>query len=537
MTDTATSVPRQDEEREARASRSGGAGNLIVKIILVGLIDVLLLYLLVETYQARWWIAFVFLVIVAVAVNYTYFTRKSLPLKYLLPGLVFLVVFQLYTMVATGVYSFTNYGTGHLSDKATAITAIEQSNVVPVEGGTQYNVVPLVQGGRVSMLITDPTTNQVSIGTNEGLTAVADGDVQRAGNRVTGVTGYESLNLAALSSNADYKAQWDALRPPVEGQRGVYLRALSVTRAGQAKAGYTYDESRDAMVSSTDGTVYPANADIGNFQSAAGQTLSPGWQVGVGFSNYTKLFTDPTIRTRFLPILAWNFFFAIGTTLLNFALGLALALVLGDRRMRGQGIYRFLLIIPYALPGILTILVWKAILNTDFGLINQVLGANVDWLNNPTLARFSVLAVNLWMGFPYFFLVCSGALTAVPADLKEAAFVDGASGAHAFRTVILPLLLVATAPLLVTTFAFNFNNYTLIDLLTGGGPFPGSLTDGGSTDLLINYTFRTAFGTGSGTTNQQLGLASAIAMLIFVIVGAVSVYGFRLTKRLEEIGR
>ena len=96
--------------------------------------------------------------------------------------------------------------------------------------------------------------------------------------------------------------------------------------------------------------------------------------------------------------------------------------------------------------------------------------------------------VNLWLGFPYFFLVCSGALTAIPSDLKEAAYVDGASGRYAFRTVVLPLLLVATAPLLVTTFAFNFNNYTLIELLTGGGPFPGTFLDGGSTDLLINFT-------------------------------------------------
>ena len=134
--------------------------------------------------------------------------------------------------------------------------------------------------------------------------------------------------------------------------------------------------------------------------------------------------------------------------------------------MRGQGIYRLLLIIPYGLPVILTALVWQGMLNTDFGVINQILGAQVPWLTDPTLAKFSVLIVNLWMGFPYFFLVCSGALTAIPADLKEAAYVDGASGRHAFRTVVLPLLLVATAPLLVTTFAFNFNNYTLIEMLT-----------------------------------------------------------------------
>ena len=96
--------------------------------------------------------------------------------------------------------------------------------------------------------------------------------------------------------------------------------------------------------------------------------------------------------------------------------------------MRGQGIYRLLLIVPFGLPAILTALVWKGMLNTDFGLINQILGADIPWLTEPNLARFSVLMVNLWMGFPYFFLVCSGALTAIPDDLKEAAYVDGASG-------------------------------------------------------------------------------------------------------------
>lgn len=187
---------------------------------------------------------------------------------------------------------------------------------------------------------------------------------------------------------------------------------------------------------------------------------------------------------------------------------------------------------PYALPVFLTALLWKGMLNTDFGIINQLLpGGNIGWLTDPWLARGAVLIVNLWLGYPYMLLVCTGALTAIPADLKEAAFVDGASGRHAFRTVVLPLLLVSVAPLLISSFAFNFNNFTLIQLLTNGGPFSGSINDGGSTDLLINYTFRKAF----NDTNQQLGLASAISLLIFVVVGSISAYSFRLTKKLEEI--
>ena len=528
MSEPATAV----REREAKASRSAGTTATIVKIVLVGLIDALLIWALARVIADQWWLAVVFFVLVLIAVNYAYFVKGNLPLKYLLPGLVFLFVFQLYTMYFTAYSSFTNYGTGHFGDKQNSIVAIQAQSVVAVEGGTQYAAVPVVKDGTVSMLVTDPATGVVSIATNDGLTEVPAADVQRDGEKVTGATGYQSLNLGTLSSNADYKAQWDALQAPIDPDQGIYLRPISVTKAGLAQPGIVYDAAQDSMVNTVTGEVYPANNEVGNFVSADGNVLNPGWMIGVGATNYTKLFTDPTIRARFLPILVWTFVFAILTTLLNFSLGLIMALVLNERRMRGQKVYRLLLIVPYGLPFILTALIWKAMLNTDFGLINQILGQNIPWLETTSLARFSILMVNLWAGFPYFFLVCSGALTSIPADLKEAAFVDGASSRYAFRTVVLPLLLVATAPLLVTTFAFNFNNYTLIELLTGGGPFPGSVLDGGSTDLLINYTFRTAF----NGSDQKLGLASAIAMLIFVIVGSVSAYGFRLTRKLEEIG-
>lgn len=199
--------------------------------------------------------------------------------------------------------------------------------------------------------------------------------------------------------------------------------------------------------------------------------------------------------------------------------------------MRGQKVYRILLVLPYALPIFMTALVWKGMFNTDFGIINQILGAHIAWFNNGWLAKITLLVVNLWIGYAYMFLVVTGALTAIPNDLKEAAFVDGASGMRAFRTVVLPLLMVSVSPLLIASFSFNFNNFTLVQLLTGGGPFPGAQIEGGQTDLLITYTYRLAF----GSADQLLGFASAISMLIFIIVAGISAYGFRLTRRLEEI--
>jgi arabinogalactan oligomer/maltooligosaccharide transport system permease protein len=532
MSSTKTAVEER-EDVDVTTARSPRATALIVKVVLVGLVDALLVLAFARAATEEWWLAAGFFVVVFVAVNFAYFTNRALPLKYLLPGLVFLVAFQIYMMVFTGYASFTNYGSNHLGSKDEAITAIQEQNVVPVPGGATYPCVPIVRNGTVSMLVTDPESGVTSIGTADGLEEVDEGDLVKDGDQVVGVNGYETLNLGTMAANPDYDKQWKDLQVPFDEAEGTYLRAKSITQAALAKAGFVYDEDQDAMVSTTEeGLVYEADGDKGNFINEAGERLQPGWRVNIGFANYTKLLTDETLRSRFLPITAWTFFFALGTTLLNFTLGLTLAMVLNDRRMRGQGIYRFLLIVPYGIPFVLAALIWRAMLNTDFGFINQVLGSDVPWLTEPNLARFSVLMVNLWCGFPYFFLVCTGALTAIPTDLKEAAYVDGASGRYAFRTVILPLLLVATAPLLVTTFAFNFNNYALIELLTGGGPFPGTLQEGGSTDLLINWTFRQAFG-----TPQQLGLASAIAMFIFVIVGTVSAYGFRLTRRLEEIGQ
>ena len=111
----------------------------------------------------------------------------------------------------------------------------------------------------------------------------------------------------------------------------------------------------------------------GNFASPDGKILQPGWIVGVGLANYTSLITDPTIRNNFLPIMIWTFAFAFLTVFTTFALGLLLAIVMNDRRMKGQKYYRVLLILPYALPIFLTAILWKGMLNVDFGIINQIL--------------------------------------------------------------------------------------------------------------------------------------------------------------------
>jgi arabinogalactan oligomer/maltooligosaccharide transport system permease protein len=222
--------------------------------------------------------------------------------------------------------------------------------------------------------------------------------------------------------------------------------------------------------------------------------------------------------------------FASLSVLTTFALGLLLALAL-NKPMRGRRIYRSILVLPYAMPSIMSILIWGGMFNTEFGAINTLLGTDIAWFQSELFAKTAIIVVNLWLGFPYFYLVSSGALQAIPDELLEAAAIDGANPRQIFRQITLPLLLRILSPLLIASFAFNFNNFNLIYLLTGGGPInslDGELA--GATDILISFTYKIAF----GSSVQDLGLASAISLVIFLIVASISLYGIRKSKVLES---
>jgi arabinogalactan oligomer/maltooligosaccharide transport system permease protein len=180
----------------------------------------------------------------------------------------------------------------------------------------------------------------------------------------------------------------------------------------------------------------------------------------------------------------------------------------------------------------MSILIWAGMFDREIGIINNLLGAEIDWLNDPWLAKMALLIVNLWLGFPYFYLISTGALQALPTDMEEAAAIDGATGAQIFWRIKLPLVLEILTPLLIASFAFNFNNFNLVFLLTRGGPV--NVLDGesaGATDILITYAYKTAF----AGTEQNYGLASAISVIVFIIVGAVSLWGLKRSKVLENI--
>jgi maltose/maltodextrin transport system permease protein len=247
--------------------------------------------------------------------------------------------------------------------------------------------------------------------------------------------------------------------------------------------------------------------------------------------NYVQVFTDQKVRGPFVRVFIWTIVFAALTVVLCTFLGLVLAELLSWEGLRFASAYRLLLFLPYAVPGFISILVFKGLFNHNFGEINLILdsllGIRPDWNGNPWLARLMILIVNVWLGYPYFMLLCMGLQKAIPRDLYEASALAGAGPITNFFQITWPLIRKPLTPLIISSFAFNFNNFVLIFLLTGGRPdFLDTNVPAGETDLLVSYTYRIAF----QDSGQNIGLAAAISTVIFAIVAILSVVNLRMTK-------
>ncbi|MEJ3405448.1 ABC transporter permease subunit [Rathayibacter sp. YIM 133350] len=512
-----------------RGSR-GGMLALVIKVVLLGLLDAAVVFALFVLAVKEQWLTAVVVAAVAILINVIYLKRGLLPAKYLTPGLIFLAVFQIFVVVYTGYIAFTNYGDQHNGSKEDAVAQIIRTSQERVPDSPQYTVSIVRQGDTFGMLVADPD-GDVEFGTNDTPLKKVDSELNGLG-APKGIDGWDTLNLNQV---VRYQDQVLALSVPISSDpNDGTIRSPDGSSAFVFTSSLAFDQKADTFTNEKTGTVY-ADDGRGTFRSDAGEALTPGWRVWIGFDNFAQAFTNEQIRDPLIRVVIWTFAFAILSVLSTFALGLFLALVFNHPNVRGKKFYRVLVILPYAFPAFLGGLVWAGLLNPEFGFINQVFfgGAQIPWLSDPWLARFSVLLVNLWLGYPYMFLVCTGALQSLPDDVVEAAKMDGASAWRTFRSVKLPLLFVSVAPLLIASFAFNFNNFNVIFMLTRGWPrFTDTTLDIGSTDLLITLVYKVAFGGGGG---RDYGLASAFAILIFIIVAVVSAISFKRTRALEDL--
>ena len=249
--------------------------------------------------------------------------------------------------------------------------------------------------------------------------------------------------------------------------------------------------------------------ETGFYRTEAGEKVAPGWRVGIGWDNFKRVLTSEGIRGPLLEIFIWTVVFAALSVVFTFGVGTLLAVILQWEHLKFRGLYRILLILPYAVPGFISILVFRGLFNQNFGEINMILeavfGIRPEWFTDPTSARIMTLLVNTWLGYPYMMLLAMGYLQSVPEDHNKAAALEGASPFRSFFAITLPQILPPFMPMLISSFAFNFNNVVLILLLTRGLPdMPGTLIPAGATDLLGSFTYRISF----MDSGQNFGLAS-----------------------------
>jgi maltose/maltodextrin transport system permease protein len=279
------------------------------------------------------------------------------------------------------------------------------------------------------------------------------------------------------------------------------------------------------------GEVLAPDMRTGFYMTPAGEPVRPGFKVDIGFGNYVRMVTDPEFRGPFVAIFLWTVVFAGLTVLFTLCVGTTLAVLLNWEALRFRTVYRTLVFLPYAVPGFISILVFRGLFNQNFGEINTILehlfGLKPAWFADPFLAKCMILIVNTWLGYPYIMVLCTGLIKAIPAELYEASSIVGAGPLTNFFKITAPLIVKPLTPLLVSSFAFNFNNFVLIALLTGGRPdFLNTRVPAGTTDILVSYTYRIAF----QDSGQQFGLAAAISTVIFVLVAILSTVNLRLTR-------
>lgn len=249
----------------------------------------------------------------------------------------------------------------------------------------------------------------------------------------------------------------------------------------------------------------------------------------IGFANYQDVFAAGL--DGLVSMVVWTILFAVAVVTVSFILGTLLSTLLQKAGMRIAKIYRIVFILPWVIPTVITLLMWQGLLETENGLVNQLLGVigipNIPWLSDPFVAKISTILVMTWFSFPYFMVISSGLLQAIPKDYYDAAKVDGASGTYIFFSITLPLVFKALIPTLIMSFIMQFNQFGVY-ILTSGGPAADKIGAPGATDLLITYVFNTAFNT------NRYAVAATYSVLIFLFVAMFAIMSIRITRKVAE---
>lgn len=487
------------------------------------------LYLVVLLYAVGETLLAATLLLITALAAWTYSSSKTLALRYLFPGIAASMVFVVAPMVYTVAGGFTNYSSQNLLDFE-RVRKQHREEVYRAEDAVAHGFTLHPDGHQFRIGLHDPQDDAI-VFVSEPLALVAAKGLQVP---VIGTGSYKGVIEEALPLTEVIARQAALKALTLRLPAGDELRMTSLREFAAIAPLYT--ENQDGSFTNTQtGQTMRANMRTGFYETADGTRVAPGFKVFVGWENYRRIFTDPKFSEPFVRIFLWTVAFAGLTVFFAASLGMLLAVLLSWDSLRFRAVYRFLLFLPYAVPGFISILIFRGLFNQNLGEINLILqalfGIKPAWFSDPLLAKTMILIVNTWLGFPYMMIVCMGLIKAIPADLYEASAVAGAGPLTNFFRITLPLTLKPLTPLLISSFAFNFNNLVLITLLTGGRPdYLDISVPAGTTDILVSYTYRIAF----QDSGQQFALASAISTVIFFIVAGITLLQMRFTRIAAE---
>jgi maltose/maltodextrin transport system permease protein len=475
---------------------------------------------------------------------FVYLSNITFAYRYLFPGLAGMAIFVVFPILYTTQIGFTNYSSTNLLTFERA-TAYLLERTQPGEGAS-YSFTVHPEGSEFRLRFVpkgeDEEDDPARKAALEDKTLVTPPlaliaptppeEVKAIPLKQASVALKEPLTLGEVIKRRDVLSKLRVRLP-----NGSLVTYAGVREFAPQDPVYRQTGKDELTVVKT-GVVYRANHDTGFYETREGEKLQPGFKVGIGFGNYARMFEDPKFRGPFFAIFAWTVSFAGLTVLFTLAVGTTLAVLLNWEALRFRTIYRTLLFLPYAVPGFISILVFKGLFNQNFGEINMALdalfGIKPAWFADPLLAKAMILIVNTWLGYPYIMVLVTGLIKAIPSDLYEASAIAGAGPLTNFFKITAPLIIKPLMPLLIASFAFNFNNFVLIWLLTQGRPdFLGTPVPAGTTDILVSYTYRIAF----QDSGQNFGLAAAISTMIFFLVALLSMANLKLLRVNKPEGR
>ena len=253
----------------------------------------------------------------------------------------------------------------------------------------------------------------------------------------------------------------------------------------------------------------------------------------VGFETFKKIFSVDIWRNTFVNVLGWTVVWTLVASTLQVSVGILLAIIVNQKKLKAKKFIRTIFMLPWAVPGFVTILIFAGLFNDSFGAINNQILASVgigpiSWMTDPNWTRIALLLIQTWLGFPYIFLVTTGTLQSIPDELYEASVMDGASAWQKFKQITLPIILYSMTPIIITQYTFNFNNFNIIYLFNGGGPAVLGSNAGG-TDILVSWIYKLTM------QNSQYALAAALTILLSVFVIFIALWQFRRSNSFKEV--